>query len=122
MGRGKPSSGQEASKPRPRTTNSPLNASEHDSEAEEGRSSLGKPKRRKVVAEKKKANEDRSDIGTMEYKEGTDEGTDENVNKTISPPPTREETKKTSSKGARFGIYLDLHKAEKARKKKKKKA
>lgn len=122
MGRGKPSDGQEASKPRPRAAGSPQNASKHDSEAEEGRSSLGKPKRRKMVARKKKANEDRSDFGTMEDKEGTDEGTDENANKTISPPPAQEETKKTYSKGVRFGTYLDVHKAEKARKKKKKKA
>lgn len=121
MGRGKPSDGQEASKPRPRTANNPPNASEHDSEAEEGRSSLGKPKRRKVVAGEGKVNEDRSDFGTMEDKEGTDEGTDENADKTVSPLPAREETKK-ASKGVRFGTYLDVHKAEKARKKKKKKS
>lgn len=66
------------------------------------------------------ANKTQSSPGNTENNERMDEGADEKANKIIS---TREETTKTSSKGpVRFGMYLDAHKAEKARKKKKKKA
>lgn len=128
MGRGKSSSNQEVSKPRPRTSIDQLDTNNDDDEAEEGRSSLGKPKRRKVAVGKGKkeekeymANEDRS--CTMEDQERTDEGADEKATKISSPSSTCEETTKTSSRRlVRFGTYLDVHKAEKARKKKKKKA
>lgn len=125
MGRGKSSSSQEASKPRPQTAKDQPNANDDD-EAEEGRSSLGKPKRRKVTVEKNKEKEDtvyedRVDSGMREGA-GLDEGADKKSTK-ISPPSPARKTTKTSSKGpVRFGTYLDVHKAEKARKKKKKKA
>lgn len=127
MGRGKSSSIQEASKPRPQTAKDQSNANNDDGEAEEGRSSLGKPKRRKVTVEKRKEKEDtayenRVDSG-MREETGVDEGADKKATKTSPPSSAREKTTETSSKGpVRFGTYLDVHKAEKARKKKKKKA
>lgn len=124
MSRGKSSSSQEASKPRPRTSKDQLNANDGDNESEEGRSSLGKPKRRKVAVEKKEkrdmVNEDRTD-SVMKDKEGMGENADKKPTKTSSSSSAREETTETSSKRlVRFGTYLDVHKAEKARKRKKK--
>lgn len=123
MGRGKSSSIQEASKPRPRTAKDQLNANanDDDNELEEGRSSLGKPKRRKMAAEKKKrdmVNEDRTD-SAMKDKEGMDESADRKSTKTSFSSSAREEATGTSSRGpVRFGTYLDVHKAEKRKKKK----
>lgn len=125
MGRGKSSSNQEASKPRPRTANDQLNANsddEEEEEEEEGRSSLGKPKRRKLVIDKKEERkEDASDHSTKKEKERRAKGADEKATK-VSTPSSSEETAKIPPKGpVRFGTYLDLHKAGKAKKKKKKK-
>lgn len=125
-------SNQEASKPRPRTVNDLPNTGDNDDdEEEEGRSSLGKPKRRKLNIDKRKeekdgaSNGDGSDSGSRGDKEGGDEGGDKGASKKatkVSAPPFREGMAKAPSKGpVRFGTYLDVHKAEKARKKKKKK-
>lgn len=125
MGRGKSSSSQEISKPRPRTAKDQLNTNDDDNEPEEGRSSLGKPKRRKIAVEEREkrdmVNGDRID-SAMKHKEGMDESADKKSTKTSFSSSAHEETTETSSRGpVRFGTYLDVHKAERARKRMKKK-
>ncbi|KAI5852904.1 hypothetical protein DFP73DRAFT_576495 [Morchella snyderi] len=121
MGRTKPSSSnQEASKPRPRSGNDqPSTKNDDEDDEEEGRSSLGKPKRQKIGKMKTKEKNESKGVAKEEKIEDITEGVEKDSK--LHSSADKESTKSSPKGPTRLGTYLDVHKAEKAKKKKKKK-